>query len=109
MGYNQIEAYINPANNNPVIVIINTTGSTEPITVALQNASARTMTPWVTDGSHNLAQESSVSVSGNQFSYTVPAYGVTTLVGSGGSDAGPTPTPTAVPSPSPGRRPPSII
>ena len=92
----QFEAYVNPANNNPVIVAINTNGSPQTLTTSLTGgAKAASMIPYITDASRNIAQQASVPVSGGGFSYSLPASSVTTLVASGAVAPTPAPSVTA--------------
>jgi glucuronoarabinoxylan endo-1,4-beta-xylanase len=77
-----IVPFLNPSNNTPVIVLINNNGASQNVAMSLQGGvTATSLTPYVTSGSMNLAQQSSVSVSGGSFSYIIPGTSVTTLVG----------------------------
>jgi len=50
----------------------------QPIT--LVNGTVTTLTPWQTTSAGGLAQQSAVTVTGNQFTYTLPAQSITTFV-----------------------------
>jgi glucuronoarabinoxylan endo-1,4-beta-xylanase len=75
-------AYRNPSGSTFAIVAINTNGADTPITFALNNLQASSVTPWITSATFDLAAQPSVTVSGNVFSTTLPATSVTTLVSS---------------------------
>ena len=80
----EILAFVNPANNSPVMVLINNNGSATNVSFSLQGgANAASVTPYITSSSLNLAQQSTISVSSGSFSYVIPGFSVTTLVGSG--------------------------
>ncbi len=90
-GKNKCSATYNPQsnifvtayhNNGIVIVALNTGGSAVNQTFTIQNASGVTsMTPIQTGGPSNrhLTQLSSVSVTNNTFTYSLPAQSVTTF------------------------------
>jgi len=63
-----------------VIVAINsgTSPVSQPFTI--QNATVTSLTPWQTTASGGLQQFSPVTVSGGQFTYTLPAQSITTFV-----------------------------
>jgi O-glycosyl hydrolase len=62
-----------------VIVVINT--NTSPVSISFNvNGSVTSMTPYQSTASAGLAQQSGVSVSGGQFTYTLPATSITTFV-----------------------------
>ncbi len=63
-----------------VIVAINMSSSSVDQTFTLQNQSITSMTPYVTTASEQVAQQSAVSVTGNQFTYTLPAQSIATFV-----------------------------
>ena len=85
----EILAFVNPANNSPVMVLINNNGSPTNVSFSLQGgANAASVTPYITSSSLNLAQQSTISVSSGSFSYVIPGVSVTTLVGSGTALAG---------------------
>jgi glucuronoarabinoxylan endo-1,4-beta-xylanase len=63
-----------------VIVAINmgTSAVSQPFTI--QNQSITSLTPYLTTSTATVAQQNAVSVSGNQFTYTLPAQSITTFV-----------------------------
>ena len=67
-------------NGHFVIVAINmsTSNVSQPFTI--QNQSISSMVPYQTTATSQAAQQSAVSVSGNQFTYTLPAQSITTFV-----------------------------
>ena len=78
-----VSAYQNTATSTLVIIATNYTGSAVSQTFAITNAPTfSTLTPTITSASLNLATQSNVSVSGNSFTYTLPADSITTFVGS---------------------------
>ena len=84
----QVSAYKN-SNGVVVIVVLNQASSAITASYALQNtgvANGTTVTPYLTNGSNNTAQQGTTSVSGGSFSATVPARSLVTYVlnGSGG-------------------------
>jgi len=89
-GYIRVNATANPAtgiylsaykgNGHAVIVAINSTASAISVPFVLQNQTVTSMTPYQTTASVSLAPQSPVIVSGNAFSYTLPAQSITTLV-----------------------------
>jgi glucuronoarabinoxylan endo-1,4-beta-xylanase len=89
-----ITAFQNTATGALVIVAVNTNGSTAAQNFSVTNAPNFTsVTPYVTSSSLNLAAQSSVSVSSNAFSYTLPADSVTTFVGTEATANAPSCTP----------------
>ncbi|MGH7442727.1 MAG: hypothetical protein ACREKE_08660, partial [bacterium] len=97
-------AYASPTLSRVVIVAVNDSTNSHTETFNLSGvANVSEVAPWLTDDqygdNHNgLAQQSLVTVSGNSFSYTLPAQSVLTFVG----DCNPsTPTRTYTVSPSP--------
>jgi glucuronoarabinoxylan endo-1,4-beta-xylanase len=76
-----VSAYNNTATNTLVIVATNYTSSSVSQTFTITNAPAfSTITPWTTSSSLSLAQQSSVPVSSNSFTYTLPPNSITTFV-----------------------------
>ncbi len=73
-----ISAY--KGNGHFVIVAIN--GNNAPVnqTVTIQSQSIASMTPYQTTSSSTMAQQSAISVTGNQFSYTLPAQSIVTFL-----------------------------
>jgi glucuronoarabinoxylan endo-1,4-beta-xylanase len=78
-----VTAFKDGAGNSFAIVVANTgTGAvTQTFSLSGFPSSPASVTPTITDGSLNLAQQSSVGVSGSSFSYTLPTQSVTTFVG----------------------------
>lgn len=88
-GYVRVSATANPmtnvyvsaysGNGHFVIVVINA-GTTAPtLAFALNNASVTSLTPYQTTSGGGMAQQSTISVAGGQFNYTLPAQSITTL------------------------------
>lgn len=78
-----VSAYQNTATKTLVIVATNYSSSAVAQTFTLTNAPAfSTLTPTITSASLNLAQQASIPVSSNSFTYTLPADSITTFVGS---------------------------
>jgi len=71
------------------IVAINTNSTETPITFNLNTfpGSVSSVTPWITSSSLSLAQQSSVGVSSNSFTYTLPASSVVTFPGTASSSS----------------------
>jgi glucuronoarabinoxylan endo-1,4-beta-xylanase len=86
-----VSAYQNTPSNTLVIIATNYTGSAMPQTFNLTNAPTfSTLTPTITSANLSLAAQSNVSVTGNSFTYTLPANSITTFVGSASTPAAPT-------------------
>ena len=96
-GYYRIDSTTNPQGNvyvsafqdtpsgHLVIVALNSGGSSVSQTFSITNAPAFTsLIPYITSTSLNLVAQSTLTVSGNAFTYTLPAQSVTTFVGTGG-------------------------
>jgi len=104
-GYVRVSATANPVSGvdvsayagggNDVIVAINSNSSASSVTFNLTGSTASSFTPHQTSASAQLAQLSAVSVSGNAFTYSLPAQSITTFVG---SSTGGTPSFTLSPS-----------
>jgi glucuronoarabinoxylan endo-1,4-beta-xylanase len=78
-----VSAYQNAATNALVIIATNYTGSAMSQTFDLTNAPAfSTLTPTITSATQSLAAQSNVFLSGNSFTYTLPADSITTFAGS---------------------------
>lgn len=79
-----ISSFKDPTSNNIAMIAINNQASTQSLTVTLDATSkCRTVTPWVTDATHNLASVSLINVAANAFSYTLTANSVTTFACNG--------------------------
>jgi glucuronoarabinoxylan endo-1,4-beta-xylanase len=83
-----VSAYKNTTTGALVIVVINQNGSNVSQSFVLNGATVSSVTPWITSGELNLAQQSDVAVSGGSFSYSLPAYSVTSFVGTTSSTSG---------------------
>jgi len=85
-----ISAYKDPVGGGLAVVVTNQNSSDASQTFSLSGfptVTGNTVTPYVTSSSLDLVQQSAVPVSGNSFSYTLPAESVTTFVGVTGSTA----------------------
>ncbi len=77
-----VSAYQSTATNTLIIIATNYSTSAVALTFNLSNAPAfSTVTPWITSASLSLAQQGSVPVSSNSFTYTLPAASITTFAG----------------------------
>jgi glucuronoarabinoxylan endo-1,4-beta-xylanase len=76
----KITAFKDAASRKFAVVVVNS-GSSKSNTFTLNGFSAATVTPWITDATRSLIQESNVTVSGGVFSYTIPANSVVTFAG----------------------------
>jgi len=63
-----------------VIVAINMNSSSVAQTFIIQNQSLTSMTPYLTTATATVAQQCTVSMTGNQFTYTLPAQSIATFV-----------------------------
>jgi glucuronoarabinoxylan endo-1,4-beta-xylanase len=63
-----------------VIVAINTNSSNVEQNFVIENQTLTSLTPYVTTGSATMAKQTAVAVSGNQFTYTLPAQSIATFV-----------------------------
>jgi glucuronoarabinoxylan endo-1,4-beta-xylanase len=92
-------AYQDPVSGKFAIVVINQNSSATSQQFNLNGLSASSVTPWITDANNNLVAQSAVSVSGNSFTFSLPAQSVMSFVGtSGGVTPVPTtPVPTSTP------------
>jgi glucuronoarabinoxylan endo-1,4-beta-xylanase len=77
-----VSAYKNSSTGQLVIVAINQSSSNVFQEFTLSGATASTMTPWITSGSLNLAEQADVSLNSGSFTYNLPASSITTFVGS---------------------------
>lgn len=95
-GYQRIAATARPlstvsvtaykSGNNLSAVLTNYDTSSHAITLTLTNApNFTTLTPTITSATQNIVALSSVAVSGNSVTYTVPAQSIVTLTGTGTS------------------------
>jgi glucuronoarabinoxylan endo-1,4-beta-xylanase len=77
-----ISAYKDPnSTNHVVIVAINQDSSSANVTFQFNGFTETSVTPYVSNGTVNLAQQASVSSGSGSFSYSLPPVSVTTFVG----------------------------
>jgi glucuronoarabinoxylan endo-1,4-beta-xylanase len=76
----EITAFKDAASRKFAVVVVNS-GASKSNRFTLNGFSAATVTPWITDATRPLVQESDVTVSGGVFSYTIPANSVVTFAG----------------------------
>jgi glucuronoarabinoxylan endo-1,4-beta-xylanase len=72
-----ISAY--EGNGHLVIVAVNTNSSSVTVPFTVMNQTVTTLTPYQTTSSASFAAQSPVTVTGNSFTYTLPAQSITTL------------------------------
>jgi glucuronoarabinoxylan endo-1,4-beta-xylanase len=72
-------------SGNYVIVAINANTGTASLKFPISGATLTSVTPYLTSGSEQLAQQSAIGVSGGSFTYTMPAQSIATFVGTAGS------------------------
>jgi len=77
-GGTNISAYTN--GTKAVIVAVNSGTSSITKKITFQNGTISSVTPYITSGTKNLQPASSISVSGNSFTYTLAPKSVTTFV-----------------------------
>jgi glucuronoarabinoxylan endo-1,4-beta-xylanase len=78
----QVSTFKNPADNTVVIVVLNSGSNSVTLPVFVAGTSwPASVTPYVTDSSHNLAAQSPITLTGANFAATVGAQSVTTFVG----------------------------
>jgi glucuronoarabinoxylan endo-1,4-beta-xylanase len=75
-----VTAFKDPVSGQFEIVALNKSGSSVSQTFSLANLTTPTVTPWITSSSLSLQSQTPVTVSGNAFSYSLPASSVTTFV-----------------------------
>jgi len=76
-----VSAYKDPGSTKLIIVATNQNSTSASQTFTVTNSSAiSAMTPYTTSSSLSMAQQSNVSLSSNSFTYSLPAYSVTTFV-----------------------------
>ena len=93
-----VSAYYSASTGKVVIVAINNNGSAVSQPFTYSGLSVSTVYPWITDSSRNLVQQTSVAVSGGNFTYSLPAQSITSFVAAVGSSVA-TNTPTFTPVP----------
>jgi O-glycosyl hydrolase len=67
-------------NGHFVIVAINSNSAATSLPIVVQNQTVTSMTPYQTTASQTVAAQSPVSVTGNAFTYSLPAQSITTFV-----------------------------
>jgi glucuronoarabinoxylan endo-1,4-beta-xylanase len=76
-----VSAYSNNSPAHYVIVAINSNTTSESLSFVLNNGSSVTsLTPYQSTSSAGLAAQTAVTVTGGQFSYTLPAQSIVTFV-----------------------------
>jgi O-glycosyl hydrolase len=76
-----VSAYSNSSPAHYVIVAINSNTTSESLSFVLDNGSGVTsLTPYESTSAAGLAAQSAVTVTGGQFSYTLPAQSIVTFV-----------------------------
>jgi glucuronoarabinoxylan endo-1,4-beta-xylanase len=76
----KITAFKDSTSGKFAVVVVNS-GAAKSNTFTLNGFNAASVTPWITDATRPLVQESNVAVSGRAFSYTIPADSILTFVG----------------------------
>ncbi|KNY28903.1 glycoside hydrolase [Pseudobacteroides cellulosolvens] len=76
-----VTAYKDPATGEFAVVAINNGSSDQSVSFNLKGFTASAVTPYTTSASQNLAEGSSIAVSGSSFTGNLPAKSVTTFVG----------------------------
>ena len=89
-GYVRVNATATPAagvyvsaysgSGHAVIVAINANSSAISLPIAIQNQTVTSVTPYQTTSAGGMTGLSAVTVSGNAFTYTLPALSITTFV-----------------------------
>ncbi len=88
-----VTAFRQTSSDSFAVVVVNNNSGNTSVTFNLSGfpTSPSSVTPWITSGSLNLAQQTSVSASDGSFTYTLPAYSVTSFVGNTTSATAPMP------------------
>ena len=81
-----VSAFKDPAASRFAIVAVNNTTSPITQTFNLQGITAASIIPWRTSATDSLAQQAPVTVTGNAFTYTIPATAMVTFAGTVPSD-----------------------
>jgi glucuronoarabinoxylan endo-1,4-beta-xylanase len=89
-GYSRYSATANPTagvfvsayggSGHQVIVAINANSTSTTVAFSIENQTVTSMTPYQTTATANVAAESAVSLTGNAFTYVLPAQSITTFV-----------------------------
>jgi glucuronoarabinoxylan endo-1,4-beta-xylanase len=74
-----VSAYSSSSPSHHVIVTINSNSSSESLTFVLNNGTVTSVTPYETTATGMIAAQTAVTVSGGQFSYTLPAQSIVTF------------------------------
>ena len=75
-----ISAFESPSRSRATIVVVNTTLAPLTHTFSLKGILAPSVTPVITSATRSLEPQAPVAVSGNAFTYTIPATSVVTFV-----------------------------
>ena len=89
-------AYKDPSTLKCAVVAVNSNSADTSLSFSVSGYTASSVTPWITDSSRDLVQQSPISA-GSGFTYTLPANSAVTFVGTSGSTSGGTTADTAVP------------
>ena len=84
-----VTAFKNSGTGVFEIVAVNSNSGSVSQPFSLSGLSGASVTPYITDPSNNLAQQSSVSVSDNSFTYTLTSQSITTFVGTASAPSEP--------------------
>jgi len=78
-----VTAFNQSSSGGFAIIAINNNSSKTSVTFSLSGfpTSPSSVTPWITSSTLSLAQQSNVSVSDGSFTYTLPAYSITSFIG----------------------------
>jgi len=76
-----VTAYKDPATGEFAVVAINNGSSNQSVTFNLKGFSASSVKQYTTSATQNLAEGSSIAISGSSFTGNLPARSVTTFVG----------------------------
>src|SRR5579884_636012 len=90
-GNLKVSAFAN-TDGSQAVVVLNGNNSATSLTVS--GVSGSTATPFLTNASNSIAQQSAIGVSGGSFSATIPARSLVTYRVSGSGSSTPTATPT---------------
>jgi hypothetical protein len=82
-------------DGNYVIVAINSNSSASSLPVAISGATVTSFTPYQTTATESMAELSPISVSGDAFTYSLPAQSITTFVGTASTTPGISLSPSA--------------
>ena len=77
-----VTAFKSPSTGQFAIVAVNGNTSSSDVSFSLIGFSPASVTPYVTSATSSVSPQSSVSVSGNSFTYTLSSQSITTFVGS---------------------------